>query len=432
MSSNRIAMDHPIPQVMFYLIIASIPFFRWRQLPGPDFMKLDWLLTAGLLGLIGAYLGTLKGPPTRLRANIWIPWVLFLLANLLATLLSPYPDQAWSGMVVLFQASIYFMIVLLLVSDRGFETFLPWTIGLSMGLGALLSVLGYFFNVEAFSQEGTERAYGGTISANNMALMCVYALPVAVHWAVYGKRNLIKLLGLGTSLMMVLGVVSTVSRGGFLNLLVVSGLLAYQYRIHFKVRYLGLVVAGMTIGLLVIGTMIPEEFFERQATLVTEGTQDKSLDRRSSYVIVAFDAIQAKPILGWGTSAFRKLWVESEETRWFDMIERPAHNTYLEVAVGSGILGLCLFAALLLKAYLNFRNAEKMLLQKHLYEAAHLVGAYKLGLVVVLFYFLFKSGIEHKYFLLALPLSVVALRFALAKTEALSSEAQTDARATSP
>lgn len=415
----RTAFDHPLTQFLFYGIIATIPFYRWRQLPGPEFMKVDWLLFGLLFVIIGPYLLIMKTAPRRLKSNLWLPLSLFLLSNFISYLVSPYPDQAWSGMVLLLQGTLFMLFTMLVVNERGFESSLLWALGLSVGLGALMSCLGYFGGVELFNQAGVERAYGGTISANNMALMCVFTLPITVFWAVYANTVKQRLLGIALVALMALGVVSTVSRGGFLSFLAVSTLLAYQYKGHFKPKHLGLLVAVIGISAVLAVSIIPKDFFVRQATLVTEGTQDKSLDRRSSYVIVAVDAIEQRPIIGWGTDTFKKLWVNSLETRWFNMEERPAHNTYLEVAVGSGILGLAFFFYLLFRTFFNYHNSQKILLSYGLEREAHLVGSFKLSLVAVGLYFLIKSGLEHKYFLMIVPLSEIAIRYTKQKVATL-------------
>ena len=405
------AYDHPLPQIMFYAIIVSIPFFRWRTLPVLD-LKVDWILTALLLLILAPCLVLQSGVPRRLSGSIWGPLFLFLLANYVACLLSPFPDQAMSGFTGLLMGTLFMTITALMVSNRGFEKTMPLTLGISMGIGAGMSVLGYFANVEVFSQIQGERAYGGSISANNMALMCVFVFPVMVHWAVHASTPRMKLIGIVLASLQVLGVVSTVSRGGFLNLVVIAILLALQYRHYFKPRNLGLVVAIIGVGIIAAAAVIPKEFFIRQASLLTEGTQDKSLDRRSSYVKVAVDAIEDHPLIGWGTDVFKKVWVRSEETRWFKMEERPAHNTYLEVTVGSGFVGLALFLLLMGRAFFNFHSAEKRLMQRGFESQARLCGAYKLSLLAVMLYFMIKSGLDHKYFLLILPLSTAAVRLA--------------------
>ena len=157
---------------------------------------------------------------------------------------------------------------------------------------------------------------------------------------------------------------------------------------------------------------IPEAYVERQKS-VTLGTQaDKSIMRRASYIPVALNSFKENPALGTGPLTFKNVWVNSIMARRFKMEERSCHNTYLEVLVGSGILGLIAFLVLLWRAFFNFSHAKKIFWDMGDVEMASLVGAYRLSFISVLIYFFVKSGLQHKFFLLALPLSEVALRLA--------------------
>nr|WP_274611040.1 O-antigen ligase family protein [Rhodovibrio sodomensis] len=224
------------------------------------------------------------------------------------------------------------------------------------------------------------------------------------------------------AVLLLLGLISTESRGGFVNLVAVVFLLAVQFRHFFHPRYLGLFVGGVSAAMVLIVVLVPQEYIQRQASLqllvewVTgdgrELASDAALDRRAGYIQVAFDAFPRHPVLGTGPDTFKEIWANSRQARWFEMSERPAHNTYLEVLIGNGIVGLAAFLALLLVTYRNYAGAERLLRQHGDETSAHLIGAYKIAFLSVLIYFLVKSGIDHKYFILALPLSVAAQRFA--------------------
>ena len=87
----------------------------------------------------------------------------------------------------------------------------------------------------------------------------------------------------------------------------------------------------------------------------------------------------------------------------------------LAAAACAGTLGLIAFLTLLAMTYNNYRTAERMLRDAGDERGAHLIGAYKIAFLAVLVYFFFKSGIDHKYFILAMPISVAALRYARAR-----------------
>jgi O-antigen ligase len=413
-------IDHPVAQTLFYAILFTIPFFRFRDLPGPFFMKVDYLLTAALLAIVVPAVLVTKAAPARLQANIWRPLGLFLLINVAATLLSPFPGAAVEGMAILAALTIFLAINLVMINDRGFETTLPWVLGLSAGLNALLACLGYFLGVGYFQEAG--RGVGGTVSANNMALMCVFVIPLMVYWAVLGETLARRLIGLALAGLLVAGLIATESRGGFVNLIVVAGLLLLQYRHHFHPRYLGLVVGGAAAVAFALVALVPQEYLQRQASLqlvlewvsgdTREISEDSALDRRAAYLSVAREAFPERPILGSGPRTFQEIWYRSLETRWFDMERRPAHNTYIEVLIGSGLVGLGAYLLLLAMTFRNYQSAERRLRAAGDERGAHLIGAYKIGFLTVLVYFFIKSGIDHKYFILALPVSVAALRYA--------------------
>jgi len=120
------------------------------------------------------------------------------------------------------------------------------------------------------------------------------------------------------------------------------------------------------------------------------------------------------------------------ETRWFDMEKRPAHNTYVEVLIGTGLVGLASFLILLAFVFRNYVNAEHMLRRAGEDRAAHLVGAYKIAFLAILIYFFVKSGIDHKYFILAIPLSVAVLRYAKNRVAGLARQPEQSSETARP
>jgi hypothetical protein len=62
---------------------------------------------------------------------------------------------------------------------------------------------------------------GGTIGANNAALMGVYVLPLVAHWIFHAGTRPRTLLAIVALLVNILGIVSTESRAGFLNMALV-------------------------------------------------------------------------------------------------------------------------------------------------------------------------------------------------------------------
>ena len=257
---------------------------------------------------------------------------MFLVVSSWSAILSPYPEQAMGGLLLLVQMTVFILVALLLLNDNGVRQILPWVLGVSVGVNAFFSIIGYYFSFDLLTHEGS-RAFGATISANNMALMCVFTLPLMFFQALHAPTRARRSLGAILTVLIVLGVFSTVSRAGFLILVFVFCVLAVQYRQRLQPRNFGLFIGAIGVALATIVVVVPESFFERQATLITEGTRDQSLDRRSTYLQVGAEAFFDRPLIGWGPDTFKRVWAESEAALRFDRIERPAHNTYVEVAV---------------------------------------------------------------------------------------------------
>ncbi len=395
--------DFWLPQLLFVVIIFTVPFFKWRSI-GP--LRIDHLAMAGLILLIFPCLMMNKRSISRFSSSIWGPYFLFLLVNAVSGLISPFPDQSISGMTTLIMGLVLVTMTVLVINPISLERSLFWGILWSTGIGSFLACLGYFGGMEQFQQEDSNRGVGATLSSNNMAIMCMFAYPLAVRGAVYAKSNMGKIVGWIATLCVVGGVVSSLSRAGFLVMMLTTAVLLNQYKSKFQVRYFGLVIAGFAVFSVLVVLFIPKDFVERQMSLVSdEPAQDRSLDRRGSYVTVAFKAFEEHPIIGTGPDTFKENWVRSVETKFFDMEQRPAHNTYLEVMVGTGTIGMFAFFFLLWRMYSNFASAEKNLARHGLEAESQLAAALKLSMVGVCLYFFFKSGLEHKYFLLLIGLA---------------------------
>jgi len=406
------ALGHPFLLFFYYLAILSIPYFRWRQLDlGGQALKLDWLFILILLAIAVPYVIMQRQVPPSLRSNLWGYMAFFFAVNLFSSLLSPYPEGARAGLVMLVLDGMFIAINLVMINRLGFTRLLPLALVLGVSVNAFFAILGYFFKVERY-MDGT-RGIGGTIDANNAAIMGVYVLPLAFYWLINAKSRTVAFWSLVVLGVNVLGIVSSESRAGFLNMCLVFGILLYQQRHKFHPRYIGPVVALASMVVLAAIFVTPEEYIARIRT-ITEGTEaDASTMRRSAYIEVGLESFtnsERNMVIGTGTLTFRQVWFDSIASRRFkEWTERAAHNTYLEVLVGTGLLGLAAFFMLLVKCARNYNLAVKTALEGGQKDIAGWCNAYRVAFYGVLVYLFFKSGLDHKMFMLAIPLSQIAL-----------------------
>jgi len=402
---------------LFYLIIFTVPYYRYRvPFPQYPFLKIDYILGFILLMLLVPTIVFEKRFPQTLRSNLW-PWfALYVVINIIAALYSKYPETSIYGVRMQLISVVYVAFVLMFVTRKAFEQTFPIVIFVSLGVATMISAIGFYLKIPGLHVgigQGFYRGYGPTIGANNMALMCNFAFPVLVHFFLYEegffKRTMI-FLALFSIFM---GFIASYSRGGFLVFLVTVVIIFIENIHHLKAKNLGLFLGTIGIVLIVGITIIPKSYYQRQLSM-THGvkTGDVSLHRRHDYIIAAIDSIKKHPMLGTGPYTFLDVWVNSIYTRKYEMVKRPAHNTYLEVLVGSGILGFLIFMFLLWQAFRNYSNAKRFFLNREDMKMASLIGAYRASYLSILVYFFMKSAFHHKYFLIGLALSEVALRIA--------------------
>jgi len=405
------------PQLGFYLMLFSIPIDQYRTLSA-TFPSLTLTKVLGiLLVAILCFRVVVQRQRLPLKSKLWAPLGLFLVVNLLAFLFTRYPETAMNELRQIVTALVFFALALVLIRRQDFFGAVPKVIVLSISLGALLSLYGYVFNDPLFAVHvdagSLKRGVGASNDPNLFSLSLLFAMPLLLHYALHG-RGLWRLLAVALFGLNALALVLTFSRGGALNFAVLLALLFWEHRKYLRPRYIGLLASTVMAAAMITLLLTPAAYWERQRT-VTD-TSDSSISRRMDYIVVAWDAFRDHPLLGSGPGTFIDCWgeavvagkVEKGESRNY---RRPAHNTYLEVLVGSGVLGLGFYLLVVLWALQAFVRSQGVLLREGDESGASLVGAFKVAFLSVLFYFLILSAFYHKFFWVSLALSQLALHF---------------------
>jgi O-antigen ligase len=418
MSSENSILTHPVSQFFYYAVLSTIPYFYWRQVT--PFIPVDWYLALITSAIVVIYLITSKKLPPFFYNNLnkWL--ILFLLVNILATFFSPYQEAAFSGMIVLFQIYFFIYLNLVFLTKYGLQTILPLVLGISVGFNGLIAGLDYFIGIQLFvaGETGGVRAYGLTSGANNMAVWSIMAIPPLIYKFMNATSSGRFFGWLSLSLLAIVGLISSESRAGFLVFLIMLMMVLYMNRGLFQPRFLGLAISGVGLCFLMVAVAIPDDYFERQKTLLAEDqNQDASLQRRKAYVRVGLASFFENPILGTGTFTFPQVWVNSIESRFFKMTERGAHNTYLDIMVGLGVVGLLVLLGLFFRIFKDFMNALsnfEMIGDEPLHG---ITQAYLVSFVCLVVYCLFKTMLDNKMFILLISISQVVYILSSEKKE---------------
>lgn len=227
---------------------------------------------------------------------------------------------------------------------------------------------GFAMAISAILSGITGRVGGGTTyDPNDLALVLVTTLPIAIMQGLSNTSLYWKIICFGGGVLNLFGIIATGSRGGFLGLIVIGGLM-------FFVKLPGVsrrrIILMLSILGLIFGTYVGAEYEERIRTIFEQSTSD--LTAGSGRIAVwrrAFVIAKDHPILGVGPGAFETAFgsyiesgkfkgVLSEDeigTAWHN-----AHNSFILVLTEMGIPGLVIFLTIIIHTFRNLIRVKKL------------------------------------------------------------------------
>ncbi len=402
--------------LLFYGIVLLIPFGAYRGLGGAfSFVRLHWMFAIALIAFVLIRIVLQKKIPPEVRqGKFWAVVLLFYIVNILAALGSKFPETSTKALLLLGAGFLLVALGMIVVDQKGFSQTLPRVIVGSIFAGSLLAVLGAAFNINWFVRASTGRALGAASDPNNMSLMIIFSLPLVVYFLLTARRAWARAALLLVMVINVMAIIATFSRGGALVLAIALLLMLWEFRRQIAPRNLGLLLGLGGLAVVALLLLAPEAYTQRIKSIKT--ADDFAMRRRASYIVAARDLVAERPLLGSGPNTFSARYVETDLGRSFMREKstrgRKAHNTYVEVLVGSGVVGLVLYLIILGVSLKSFSKARQLFLLTGRTQMALLTTAYRTSFLTLLVYLLIYSEVNHKYYLLSLALSQIALRLA--------------------
>ncbi|MFC0250921.1 putative O-glycosylation ligase, exosortase A system-associated [Massilia consociata] len=259
---------------------------------------------------------------------------------------------------------VLFVFVLLLVEKKLHVDFMLWCVVLSVGFYANLEGLKFLATGGGHMIAGMHGHVLG--DRNELAIAFVMTLPICFYLlGEYGKTSRILKAGLlGTICLLVISVIGTQSRGGFVALLALAAYLFMKSDRKFFVATF-IVVMGA-----VIAQLAPSEWLERINT-IESASEDASFMGRVVAWKLSFIMAVRDPLFGGGFKSLEyfPVWLDLSRDfhsySWFytgDAVPntsyaRAAHSVYFQVLGDHGFVGLALYLIMLLGA---FRKAGRV------------------------------------------------------------------------
>lgn len=235
-----------------------------------------------------------------------------------------------------------------------------WTIAICSLFVSILSIFAFLGRpIGPFGsttlQEG--RAQGATGDPSFFAALQLVALPLILVLANQVKSFWVRLGLYGTAVLAISSVFSTVSRGGFLQLLTIVLLLLLlpSRRLFASPTQKAAVMLVILLGGIAFFTRYQADLAPRLETILQQG-QGGANETASGRLVIwpaAIDAFNSRPFTGIGYGAFLETSIdrmyETENTYLgsFKVHKEQVHNTFLGQLAELGIPGLVLFLGLL-------------------------------------------------------------------------------------
>ncbi len=216
-----------------------------------------------------------------------------------------------------------------------------------------------------FGGGGGFRNVGG-FNANGFAIISALGIPLAWSLAVRSSHGVWRLLNIVYPLFAMAAVVLAASRGGLLTaivaLLIVPVLLG-RLRAGARVALFVVLAAVAWGGFTLLPTLVPdlERNIERLAQTDEELLGGGTLTGRTDIWAAGLEILWSAPIVGVGMGGFNAANYALTGSG------KSAHNAFLSVAVGSGLVGLFLYVGLIAVAFVGIvanpaRRAEHLVL----------------------------------------------------------------------
>ncbi|KAA0959309.1 O-antigen ligase [Pseudomonas sp. ANT_H12B] len=390
-------------------IAALLPFegfFKDSALSGTKFIG------ASLALILMLQLAIHQIPSERLRSNIWRYLIWFMVLYMLSLLTTDEMGMSMGHLRELSVGLILFVITLLIGRELNMDLFAK-LVTLSVSLTCALAMFS-----SKYQDQG--RAAGLLEDPNAFAMLIAFAVPLGLLLVIRSPNFLHRLFWLGCFILLLGGMTKTESRSGLVVLFLSLMIGAWHYRVELKrirPRHLGFAMLGMAIVIPLAIYAMPPGYIERiqSLSILKAGakSQDESLGRRASYIVVGSQMIRENPLLGTGPGTFPLHYATTGYAKAFSAnrkagdLYRRAHNTYLEIFSELGIPAGLLFVGMLTLGLYNLARARRVWLQRKNREQADFLTHLSMSFLSLTLFLMFLSAPNQKYVWIMLALTSV-------------------------
>ncbi len=311
-------------------------------------------IVVGFVVLIFVFSPHLLANRLRLREIPQFKYVLCILVfAILTTPISIWPGGSFSFIVEGYAKNIVF--VYFLVQGARNERSTRWIVSALIS-GCVLIVISLLtgFGPKISMDARDERInVAGTYDVNDLALLFVVTLPFA-FFMLKESTKYQRLLLLAAIALMIVGIIKSGSRGGFLGLLIISALLLIRSSKQAR-KYALIAILG---GAIIFVAAAPAAYWARISTILSL-KKDYNMNLQTGRMKVwenGLKMIAAHPLTGVGINCFSIAHADYSGTK----INISPHNSFIQIAAELGIPGFLLFVAIIFTSIFAARRVRRL------------------------------------------------------------------------
>jgi putative inorganic carbon (HCO3(-)) transporter len=324
---------------LFTIAVYLRPYELFTAL-APFYTMAFWIAVATLIVYVPTQLGVEGNLTARPREVNLI--LLLGLAGLLSIPLGDDPSMSFASYGEYLKVILIFVIMVNAMRD---ERRLRWLIYLLLGISCYVSWVAFSkyssgsFDYESFRVGGI----GGNmfVNPNDMALHLVTMVPLSVGLFLTSRNPIGKTLYLGCAVLMIIGIMVSYSRGGFVGLIAAAGWMLWRIRKNVSGLILGLVL------LIPLLALAPSGMGGRFDAILSEGEGGSVSSRREELKRSLLVAAR-HPLVGVGMGNYRQ-----RSTR-----NQASHNAYTQIAAEMGFPAMIVYILFMTTSVKRLRKIE--------------------------------------------------------------------------
>ena len=314
--------------------------------------------------------------------------------------------ESWNYVVIEF-LRIYALFLMMLVLIKN-EKDLKMTLWIYSIATIILGYEGIYFYVlgrASYVFQGVDVAIAskgfasGHVAAANMQLQ---GLPIMFYLIIIEKKAWLRGAAVLLSLLSVLGVIASGSRGGFLGLIVFALL-----GVYFSQKK-GIAILTCLIIFLVMIPLLSETYLSWMESVVQHS--DDSAMSRISGLTNGIEMMFHRPLLGVGPGCYplaRKAWFG-----W----GLESHNHYGQLMGDLGLMGTIAWIFFITGVFKNLKKAKELFLDSNKRALVLIVTSIQIALLVRLFEGMFSHSLYIFFWYIMAVLSIVLVKIPLQET----------------